>query len=228
MSKPEIETHSTPRTRRKKQRSVVISAASAISAVQFLFVAIGTAIAKPIMEGQQLTIHRRLRAMSVVIDTGSEVCERKDIMTTLLPWRRTTPFATPMRTEMEDLFNRFFGAPNGETAPNMWAPNVDVEETDKELLVKADLPGVDAKDVDISIADGTLILKGEKKEAKEEKTKNYHRVERFVGQFYRSIPLPTGCDVANINAQMAKGVITVSIPKRPEAQIKKVTVKSVD
>lgn len=149
-------------------------------------------------------------------------------MTTLLPWRRTSSFVEPLRNEMEDLFSRFFGSTNGSALTTTWAPSVDVEETDRELLVKADLPGVDAKDIDISVADGMLILKGEKKEAKEETTKNLHRVERFVGQFYRAVPLPTGTDPSKIDATIAKGVITVTIPKKPEAQIKKITVKSME
>lgn len=149
-------------------------------------------------------------------------------MATLLPWRRTNSLMEPLRNEMEDLFSRFFGTTNGSALATTWAPNVDVEETEKELVVKADLPGVDAKDVDISVTDGMLILKGEKKEAKEEKTKNFHRVERFVGQFYRAVPLPSGTDPSKIDATIAKGVITVTIPKKPEAQIKKVPVKSAD
>jgi HSP20 family protein len=150
-------------------------------------------------------------------------------MTTLLPWRRTSAVANPFRFEMDDLLNRFFGAPtNGDEIKTTWSPCVDVEETDKELFVKADLPGVDAKDVEISVADGLLILKGEKTETKEEKKKNYHRVERFVGQFYRAVPLPAAADANNITAAMAKGVMTVTVPKKADAQVKKITVKAAD
>jgi HSP20 family protein len=131
---------------------------------------------------------------------------------------------------MESVFERFFGEPFGEigTTVKTWTPRVDVEETDMEMLVKADLPGVDAKDVEISVADGSLILKGEKKEEREEKKKNYHSVERFVGKFYREIALPSGTDPDKIAATSSKGVITVTIPKKPEAQPKKVAVKAQD
>jgi HSP20 family protein len=151
-------------------------------------------------------------------------------MRTLIPWRRTNRlFMEPFREEVNELFQRFFGAPAEEGAVvQAWSPRVDVEETEKEIVVKADLPGVDPKDVEITVADGALVLKGEKKEEKEEKKKNYHRVERFVGQFYRELALPPGADAEKISASSAKGVITVTIPKTAAAQPKKVTVKAQD
>lgn len=150
-------------------------------------------------------------------------------MTSLIPWRSGDSLLDQMRSEMDDVFGRFFGLPaepkrNGES--NMWAPRVDISETDKSYLVKADLPGVDPKDVEINVRDGVLTVRGEKKEQKEEKHKNYHRVERFAGQFFRSIPLPTGVDADNVQATTTKGVLTVTIPKKPEAQAKKIAVKS--
>jgi HSP20 family protein len=130
---------------------------------------------------------------------------------------------------MENLFDRFFGDDAGYgSAVKTWSPRIDVEETEKEMLVKCDLPGVDPKDVEVTVANGSLTVRGEKKEEKEEKKKNYHRVERFVGQFYREIPLPTGCDGSKVSATSSKGVITVSIPKSPECQPKKIAVKAQD
>ncbi len=76
------------------------------------------------------------------------------------------------------------------------------------------------------VRDGILTIRGEKKEEHEEKQKNYHRVERFFGQFFRSIPLPVGADESNVTATSGKGVLTVTIPKKPEAQPKKIAVKS--
>ncbi len=150
-------------------------------------------------------------------------------MRSLIPWRRRIAGALePFRQELDDLFERFFGvAPEGggEVA-RAWAPRVDVEETDKEVVVKADLPGVDPKDVDVSVSDGSLVLRGEKKEQREEKGKNYRQVERFVGRFYREIPLPPGTDPEKITATSAKGVITVTIPKAPQAQARKIAVKA--
>jgi HSP20 family protein len=107
-----------------------------------------------------------------------------------------------------------------------WAPRVDVEETEKEILVKADLPGVDAKNIDISVTNDVLALRGEKKEQHEEKKKNYHRIERFQGEFYREISLPPGADPDKIVATSGKGVVTITIPKRPGVLPRKIAVKA--
>ena len=148
-------------------------------------------------------------------------------MRSLIPWRPSV--LGDFRDEMDTLFERFFGRPLAEPnggATTVWQPRCDVEETDKEILVKTDLPGVDPKDVDISIRDNTLTIRGEKKEEKEEKKKDYHRVERFSGQFYRELSLPAEADTEKISASSANGVVTVSIPKRPGAQAKKIAVKA--
>jgi HSP20 family protein len=151
------------------------------------------------------------------------------IMTSVLPWR-ASHFLDDARKEVDDVFRRVFGkiAEDGEelAVPAEWSPRVDVSETDKAITVKADLPGVDPKDVDVTVRDGVLTIKGEKKEEREEKKKNYQRMERFCGKFYRAISLPTGVDEDNIAAATAKGVVTVTIPKKPEAQPKKIAVKT--
>jgi len=150
-------------------------------------------------------------------------------MRSLIPWRSNERALDQVRNEMDELFSRFFGVPAELPAmgeASLWAPRVDISETDKAFVVKADLPGVEPKDVEVSVRDGILTLKGEKREQREEKQKNYHRTERFVGQFFRSIPLPAGADEENVNATTAKGVLTISIPKMPEAQPKKIAVKA--
>jgi HSP20 family protein len=130
---------------------------------------------------------------------------------------------------MDDWTRRFFNAPMLEgSAPKAWAPSVDVSETDKELVVKADLPGVDPKDVDVSISEGSLFLRGHKKEEHEEKGKNFRRVERFEGEFFRELPLPVGVDPEKISASCSKGVVTITVPKKPAAVAKKIAVKSQD
>jgi HSP20 family protein len=152
-------------------------------------------------------------------------------MRSLIPLRgRTERFFAPLRDEMEDLFQRFM-APLDQTVFGTvptWTPRVDVEETDKAIVVKVDLPGVEAKDVEVSVIAGSLILKGEKKEEREEKGKNYHRTERFVGEFYREVPLPPGTDPEKIVATSCKGVVKIAIPKKPEVQPKKIAVKPED
>ena len=151
-------------------------------------------------------------------------------MKSLIPWRRTTGVLDPFRVEMEDLFQRFFGPAEGEGngLTKVWAPRVDVVETEKEVLVKAELPGVDPKEVELTVHDGVLTLRGEKKDEKEEKKKEYHRVERFFGQFYREVPLPAGADAEKITATSAQGVITIAIPKKPEIQPKKIAIKALN
>lgn len=144
--------------------------------------------------------------------------------TTLTPYRRNPVFMDPFRTEMADLFEKFFGDSELVPAAKSWTPRVDVEETDKEILVKADLPGVDPKNVEISIENGVLTIRGERREEKEDKKKNYHRLERFAGSFYRAVPLPPAADADNVTATSANGVVTVAIPKRAEAMPKKITV----
>lgn len=149
-------------------------------------------------------------------------------MRSLIPWRRRHEVALQaLWPEMESLFHRFFSEPEeGPGEGRSWAPRVDVEETDKELIIKADLPGVEPKDVDVSVSDGTLVLRGEKKETHETKKKDYRCVERYVGKFYREIPLPEGVDRDKIAASSAKGVVTVTIPKKPEVQPRKISVKA--
>lgn len=133
-------------------------------------------------------------------------------------------FFEEARREFDDAFRRLFGmAEVGKTFG--WSPRVDVSESDKAVVVKVDLPGVESKDIDISVRDGILTVKGEKKEEREEKQKNFHRMERFNGQFFRAIPLPAGVDEDGISATTTNGVITVTAPKKPGIQPKKIAVK---
>jgi HSP20 family protein len=155
-----------------------------------------------------------------------------------LPIRREdgNPFSL-LQKEVDDLFNRFtrdWGLPSSwrepfallEGASGDWSPSVDVSETDKEIKVTADLPGMDEKDVIVSVNGGTLTISGEKKSEREEKEKNHYRLERSYGSFYRSIPLPSEVDAAKAEAAFKKGVLTVRLPKTAEARskTKKITV----
>jgi HSP20 family protein len=142
----------------------------------------------------------------------------------LTPSHSTFGVLEPFRKEMEEVMERFFGDAGHRLPARPWAPRVDVEETDKEILVKADLPGVDPKAVEIAVENGVLTVRGERKEEREEKRKNCHRVERFAGSFYRAIPLPPGADAERVTATSTNGVVTVSIPKKTEAQPRKITV----
>src|SRR5262245_17276896 len=126
-------------------------------------------------------------------------------MKNVSPWRRRIGGALePLRQEMDDLFDRFFGEALEGGKPDAWAPRVDVEETEREVVVRADLPGVAPEDVDISVGNGTLILRGEKKEEHTEEKKNYRRAERHVGLFFREIPIPPGTDTDRITATSSR------------------------
>ncbi|AHL34437.1 heat-shock protein [Pseudomonas brassicacearum] len=96
-------------------------------------------------------------------------------------------------------------------------PAVDISEKEKSFEITAELPGMDQKDIEIRLANGNLIIKGEKKETKEEKKKGYHLSERHYGSFERVFNLPKGVDSDKIEAQFSKGVLTLTLPKKPEA-----------
>jgi HSP20 family protein len=105
-------------------------------------------------------------------------------------------------------------------------PSVDVTETDREIEITAELPGLEEKDVQIDLVDNILTIKGEKKAEKEEKDKAYRLVERSYGAFARSVELPAGVNPDAIKANIAKGVLKVSVPKPAPAQTKKIAVKT--
>jgi HSP20 family protein len=136
-----------------------------------------------------------------------------------------------LQREIDRLFEDFtrgfqampsFAAGNG----GMLMPSTDVTETDKEIEITAELPGLEEKDVQVNLADGVLTIRGEKKAEKEEKDKNYRMVERSYGSFERSIALPEGVKAEDVKASIAKGVLTVTVPKPAPAQAKKIEVKS--
>ncbi|MGO4869445.1 MAG: Hsp20/alpha crystallin family protein [Roseiarcus sp.] len=101
-----------------------------------------------------------------------------------------------------------------------WAlnPAVDVTEKDKEFEISAELPGLSEKDIEVKLSNGTLVIKGEKKEEKEEREKDYYLSERRFGSFVRSFAVPEGVDADKIEATFAKGVLTIKLPKTAEAQ----------
>ncbi len=105
-------------------------------------------------------------------------------------------------------------------------PSIDVTESDKDIEITAELPGLEEKDVQINVADNVLTIRGEKKAEKEEKDKNYRLVERSYGSFERSLTLPDGVDADAIKASIAKGVLKVTVPKPVPAQSRKIEVKS--
>lgn len=149
----------------------------------------------------------------------------------LIPIGRDRSVASPfmsLQHEIDRLFEDFSrGFPtiagNGATAP---MPSMDVTETDKEIEITAELPGLEEKDVQINIADNILTIRGEKKAEKEQKDKNYRLVERSYGSFERTLELPEGVNVDAIKANISKGLLKVTVPKPAPTQAKKIEVKS--
>ena len=129
-----------------------------------------------------------------------------------------------------DRLNRLFGRDDtweteGFTKAGDWVPAVDIVENDHTLTVKAELPGVEAKDVAVTIENNVLTLKGERRIEKEVKKENYHRMEREYGNFARSFALPAFVDGENVKADFKNGLLTVVIPKKEHAKTRSVEVK---
>ncbi len=137
---------------------------------------------------------------------------------TLLTTRRTNnPFVSdlPVSTAFEDMMNRLFAEPAG-TRP--WTPAVDIAETDNELVLKADVPGVKLEDINIEVENGTLSLSGNRSYSTEENKGGYHRQERFYGSFHRAFVLPETVDLEKVAAGYENGVLTITMPKKEIAK----------
>lgn len=105
-----------------------------------------------------------------------------------------------------------------------WTPTVDIFETENELVLSAEVPGINEKDIEIKIEDNTLTLRGERKFEKETKEENYHRIERAYGSFFRSFSLPLYINQDNIKAEHLNGVLKIIMPKKPELKPRKVKI----
>ena len=106
-----------------------------------------------------------------------------------------------------------------------WDPAFDVAENENEYVIKGEIPGIDSKDLDISLLDGVLTIKGEKKKEREDKEANYHRVERCYGSFYRSFQVPDDVKTEELDASYKDGIITLTLPKTEKKAARKIEVK---
>jgi HSP20 family protein len=138
------------------------------------------------------------------------------------PARYIDPF-NAMRAEMDRVFDSFLGRgfgrmPSlfGEETRSLVVPDIDIRETASELVLEAELPGMAEKDVSLSLRNGVLTLKGEKKSEREDKGDQYHVMERSYGRFERSFELPETVDEEKISAAFANGILKITMPKRPE------------
>jgi HSP20 family protein len=124
-----------------------------------------------------------------------------------------------LQTDMNRLFDRFFDAkPANSGSSRRWIPPMDLLETDSELVLRADLPGIDEDDVEIEVKDGVLVVSGERAAEHEEKGEGFHRVERAFGRFSRSLTLPQGVDAGKVAATFSNGVLEVRVPKPEETK----------
>jgi HSP20 family protein len=155
----------------------------------------------------------------------------------LIPWKgkqregeRTESPLVALRSEMDRLFDTFLREPFGEVdwpfvGQGRWSPTVDIAETDDQVTVRAEVPGIDPKDLEVSVSGNQLVLSGEKKESTEDRGKDYYQSESRYGSFRRCVRLPEGIDSENVDAQYANGVLTLRLKKVPSAVPKRIEVK---
>lgn len=154
---------------------------------------------------------------------------------TLVPWKTPEALFTPSQA-MEDLWqemNRYFNFPFRTGLPGRmgllegaWSPAVDIFENRDNILVKAEIPGMEKEDLDVSVKDNVLVIKGEKKKESEVKEEGGVRSERYYGYFNRTLALPAYVDAANVKATYKNGVLELVLPKKEEAKSKQIKVES--
>jgi len=144
--------------------------------------------------------------------------------------RRTNPLLSEL-TGISGRLNRLFGRddlmePDGISGAGDWVPAVDILETDREMIIKAELPGVEAKDVVVSLDNNIVTLNGERKIEKEVSNENYHRLERAYGSFHRSFTIPAFVDPESVKAEFRNGLLTITLPKKDSARGRSIEVNA--
>ena len=155
-----------------------------------------------------------------------------------IPWKNkqeegskgeTSPL-TNLRSEMNRLFDSFVRDPFGPwdwpfAAERHWSPVVDVADSDDEVTIRAEIPGMDAEDLEVTVTGNQVVLAGEKKESTEKGGKGFHHTESRFGTFRRTIPLPEGVDPQKVDAEYANGVLLIRLKKSPAVPAKRIEVK---
>lgn len=136
-----------------------------------------------------------------------------------------------LRDNIDRMFDSFFRGFDIEpfgTGASMFSPNIDVADTGSEIKVNVELPGMDEKDIDVSLTKDSLTIRGEKKDETQEETTSYHRMERVYGYFSRTIALPVEIDIDKVKAAYKKGILTISLPKTEKTlkEAKKIPIKA--
>jgi len=147
----------------------------------------------------------------------------------LIPYIRRNEAPSRIWPDTSSWFEDFFNEPFASLATRPganWAPAVDVLEKDGNLILRAEVPGINEKDIDLKLEGNVLTLKGEKKQENEEERNNYHRMESFYGSFSRSFTLPDSVDRDGIRADYKNGILTVTIPQKPEVRPREIPVST--
>lgn len=144
------------------------------------------------------------------------------------PWSLLDKFSEELNRlgGLQEQFNRELDSDNSNVVTSHWRPAVDIKEEKDRFVILADLPGVDPKDIEVTMENGVLTLKGERASDKEESHEGYKRVERIRGTFYRRFSLPDTADADRIEATGKNGVLEIVLPKSEKGQPRKITVKS--
>lgn len=143
----------------------------------------------------------------------------------LVPWRPFGELSSFLR-ERENLWNRLFGEmPFPRLITEEWVPSVDILETKDKVLIKAELPGMESKDVHVSISGDLLTIKGEKKKDQEDKDEHHFRAERYYGSFQRVFQLPSSVQSDKVEATFEKGILKIILPKLEQAKKKQIEIK---
>ena len=148
----------------------------------------------------------------------------------LIPYDQSTNVLAYLRDQLNKLTEPgFFPSifeEESNIATSQWRPSVDIKEDENNYIFLADLPGVDTKDIDVSVEDGALTIKGERKSESKEEREGFKRIERMRGSFYRRFSLPDNANTANVNAEAKNGVLEIKIPKTAKSKSRKISVKS--
>jgi HSP20 family protein len=158
---------------------------------------------------------------------STDTKEEKDMARDVIKWE---PFreVSRLRRDMDRLWEDFFGPTTRAPRPwgEEWSPAVDVAETPEKVTVKAEIPGIDPHNINISLVGDLLTIKGEKKSEREETKENYHLVERSYGSFSRALRLPAAVDADQIEARYENGVLSVTCPKKEPVKPKAISIKT--
>jgi HSP20 family protein len=156
----------------------------------------------------------------------------------LIPWRKKTvaeqpkelspleAFRSELNRWLEDFEREFFGGWSWPATWGTWAPPVDVSENDKEVIIQAEVPGLQAEDLELSVSGNQLTLSGEKRESSERRSGSVFQAECRYGRFYRVIDLPCPVDSERVQAELNNGVLTVRLPKLKESPGRRIAIKA--